>query len=1024
MEAVRDVSSEAVRQAKAVMAGIANRSARAQEDAHLRVMVYQMAAYEYVPVSTPVDVIECIREEFGSEKALCVKGFVVPDVQLDWSLLRYALENALSNARKYGAEDTIELAIEYQDPVLVLQVTNSVGDPQRQAALISKHGHDATRLLHHRGDAGGRHSTNLGGQAMRDVARLLKGSVSLLLAPTTSRLRLEVTAPRVVELEPRQPLLVHFIDDEPMMRMVYKSWVRQPSPLHADSAVFPPPDLSPAEADESMRSFATQVLTAQPRPSAVVLDQNLRSQVRRRENAITGTEIARTLRNGGYKGMIIIRSANISSKVIQEYLAAGADATMHKDEPRERLVELLVAEAGAHATSQSGSMQRTLPLLAGEGEGFWGAMSDADERGAILAEFREGARRTLDDLLALLDAKDVGALPDELHYLLGQCRTVGAQRMQGAVGECKSSFHYNKLVRLEELLAETFEAMDARTEEPLESTAAQYLRAKELAERVRTLAEEEPQYKHRLDEDSFKGSASGSAVDSSFKGSLAPALGLPTERGSKNRLGSQEEVVLPLVDWAKAQALGDLLRVACGECGKLLDELRQSLISCSEHCQLLLHSLCGTYELIGATRIARLVVDCEAHVTNFGPLQLEALNALHTETLNALTKTGTPLCSPVLLPSGATVPSPALLPTASPLDDVSALAPALPTSVSVSLASATRHTAAANEAAFANGLSFKSTHSNSSTTHSASGHGKLLFVAGIDDSSFARQVATSVLFPLLGADMHLSKALGETASEQQGFLEFALGQVDAAMQPLPPPHRQADVVLLDQNITLHDEPHLLGSQLATDLRERGYLGVICIISGVDEERRAVLESQPCVDMVQPKSFSPTTLATQVLQWHELKLAARLDELKLAARTSDPERDPVLRATSSLVDIEHFEGVPVAAIAELMAMAYDQTTACTTGRAGGRPHYTGPSSLYTLLAQLEDRCENGDDLRLISHTLKGSARCAGAMQLATEVLAYEGGGVRPSAENIAALWVLLEASRQELQASGLLGSSSE
>jgi len=81
-----------------------------------------------------------------------------------------------------------------------MQVSNAA-DPQKQAQLIARHGTNATRLLHHRGNTGGAHSTNLGGQAMRDVARLLRGSVSLQLLPAASRLHLEVRAPRTVDIE-------------------------------------------------------------------------------------------------------------------------------------------------------------------------------------------------------------------------------------------------------------------------------------------------------------------------------------------------------------------------------------------------------------------------------------------------------------------------------------------------------------------------------------------------------------------------------------------------------------------------------------------------------------------------------------------------------------------------------------------------------------------------------------------------------------------------------------------------------
>ena len=42
------------------------------------------------------------------------------------------------------------------------------------------------------------------------------------------------------------------------------------------------------------------------------------------------------MRNGGYRGTIIIRSANISVIAMQEYYEAGADAVLSKDDTLER----------------------------------------------------------------------------------------------------------------------------------------------------------------------------------------------------------------------------------------------------------------------------------------------------------------------------------------------------------------------------------------------------------------------------------------------------------------------------------------------------------------------------------------------------------------------------------------------------------------------------------------------------------------------------------------------------------------
>ena len=49
MKAVREHSFEALRQAKATMETMVARAQQAQEDSHLRVMMYQLAANECVP---------------------------------------------------------------------------------------------------------------------------------------------------------------------------------------------------------------------------------------------------------------------------------------------------------------------------------------------------------------------------------------------------------------------------------------------------------------------------------------------------------------------------------------------------------------------------------------------------------------------------------------------------------------------------------------------------------------------------------------------------------------------------------------------------------------------------------------------------------------------------------------------------------------------------------------------------------------------------------------------------------------
>ena len=83
----------------------------------------------------------------------------------------------------------------------------------------------------------------------------------------------------------------------------YRTWLG--APLDAASRVLPDDGLAPAAADAAMRGFARRVLAAAPRPSCVVLDQNLQSQVEPSENAATGDALAAELRAGGYELKII-----------------------------------------------------------------------------------------------------------------------------------------------------------------------------------------------------------------------------------------------------------------------------------------------------------------------------------------------------------------------------------------------------------------------------------------------------------------------------------------------------------------------------------------------------------------------------------------------------------------------------------------------------------------------------------------------------------------------------------------------
>ena len=123
--------------------------------------------------------------------------------------------------------------------------------------------------------------------------------------------------------------------------------------------------------------------------------------------------------------------------------------------------------------------------------------------------------------------------------------------------------------------------------------------------------------------------------------------------------------------------------------------------------------------------------------------------------------------------------------------------------------------------------------------------GSLVCVA-VDDCDFMRHKYTET-FQKLGATN--SACVGATAEEQLAFVDLALGLLDPSSLAPTPNGREADVALLDQRIDLKYEPHLLGTDLAVELRTRGFTGVVAIVSGKDEDGLQRLRATPGVDLV-------------------------------------------------------------------------------------------------------------------------------------------------------------------------------
>eukprot|EP00965_Chrysotila_dentata_P201677 6180691-Pleurochrysis_carterae.AAC.8 len=135
--------------------------------------------------------------------------------------------------------------------------------------------------------------------------------------------------------------------------------------------------------------------------------------------------------------------------------------------------------------------------------------------------------------------------------------------------------------------------------------------------------------------------------------------------------------------------------------------------------------------------------------------------------------------------------------------------------------------------------------------------------------------------------MSRSVSVGATEEEIDAFVDIALGLKAADMEDIQQPplslssspparsqspsssavpvsRREADVVLVDQNLQLGGTLRL-GSNLAWELRARGFDGLIVLFSGSDESQLEQLRDEEHADLVFSKSTAPADIAKAILE---------------------------------------------------------------------------------------------------------------------------------------------------------------
>jgi len=317
-----------------------------------------------------------------------------------------------------------------------------------------------------------------------------------------------------------------------------------------------------------------------------------------------------------------------------------------------------------------------------------------------------------------------------------------------------------------------------------------------------------------------------------------------------------------------------------------------------------------------------------------------------------------------------------------------------------------------------------------------------LTCVGCDDSSLLRPLIQSA-FEMLGAST--STVLGANAQEISIVVDVALGLVNGDGTRCNPPAPPADLVLFDVHIDVDNRPFVKGTQLAAELRQRGFKGFIALFTaGTNNDLRQLLkfDHANCVLM---KSLQGPALYEQLHEEYEqfarkgLAKAkplvphfcrhSRHEEFRTVAPpippkiTCDPcpgamgelekttDEDIAAGAakggehvdppsvSSSLLDLKHMENLP-----ESVASALLQDFFCESSASG----------MLRMMDKLEESvCSGLDGVQLhdLVHNMIGDCKCAGAVAVAAHLEAFE---ISPTVGAIASMRDTIELTKQEAQ----------
>jgi CheY-like chemotaxis protein len=311
-------------------------------------------------VLEPVDVAAFCRTKWGNilHLTISVDPAVPKWLLLSLVLLKIILENALHNAIQHGkrrGQITLSLSV-LGTSSLFITVENEAGRNHAAALkLQTQHGKTAIVSQHQEIDlstVGSLSSTFLGMGEMREAAALMSTSLSLEFYPqaglTSPRTLFALTtdlkpasAPEILNDEGEAPSLKEgcflvCVDDDAAPRIGYKGLVKKLKPKQSMilGATY-------AEAASLVETVLTAAKEHGDANVVCICDQNMEYDA----GVIRGTEVVAELRQEGFTGVFLIRSANDDAASGLQYRKMGANGYLSKKGSVKQLAADVVRES-------------------------------------------------------------------------------------------------------------------------------------------------------------------------------------------------------------------------------------------------------------------------------------------------------------------------------------------------------------------------------------------------------------------------------------------------------------------------------------------------------------------------------------------------------------------------------------------------------------------------------------------------------------------------------------------------------